>query len=177
MNRILNFIILATFAIALSSCCRKAQEQEPIKISIFAEHIQSAARQGDMSFRDAALKFRELGFEGVDVDFRISPEDMAVLDELGFEHAAVHAHIYFSNDSQEKDAQQCIDFMVNNHFDKVLLVPGFLTEEAKDEEWDAIISRTAGFAQKAAQAGIDVMLEDAEYSIKTLRGEHTIFAL
>lgn len=160
MNHIVTTIIAATAATLLSSCSQKVQEPEPIKISIFSEHIQSAARQGNVSFREAASRFRELGYQGVDMDFKISTEDMAVLDELGFEHAAVHAHIYFSENEQEELSQQCIDFMVDNHFDKVLLVPGFLTEEAEEEEWDIIINRTAAFAEKAAKAGIDVMLED-----------------
>lgn len=160
MNNITKAILMTAAAMSFGACCQKAEEPEPIKIAIFSEHIQSAARQGQISFREAAQKFRDLGFQGVDVDVKLSEENMAILDELGFEHAATHAHIYFSDNEQEESAQQCIDFMTNHHFDKVLLVPGFLTEQETEEEWNTIINRTAAFAKKAAAAGIDVMLED-----------------
>lgn len=153
-------LLLVAAAAMSSSCCQSAQEPKPINIAVFAEHIQVAARQSGLTLREAGQKFRDLGYEGVDVDMNISQEDMDVLDELGFAHAAVHAHILFSDGEQEELSQKCIDFMVKNHFDKVLLVPGFFVDQPTDEEWDIIISRASVFAKKAAEAGIDVMLED-----------------
>ena len=164
MRSIISKIALsAAAALALQACGPKADEPQPLKISIFGEHIESIAHQQHISFKEAAQKVYDMGYRGVDVSNTIKPENMKILDEIGFEHAAIHAHVYFSDGEQEELAAQTISFMVENHFEKVLLVPGFLSDQPTDEEWETIIQRTAEFTKKAKAAGLDVCLEDYDH--------------
>ena len=57
------------------------------KISLFCDHVESIAQQENISFREAAQKVRNLGYQGLDVSISLSGDKRKVLDELGFELA------------------------------------------------------------------------------------------
>ena len=78
MKRNLLFHLL--FMMSLSVCAQP-------KISLFCDHVESIAQQENISFREAAQKVRNLGYQGLDVSISLSADKLKVLDELGLEHA------------------------------------------------------------------------------------------
>ena len=131
-----------------------------MRVSIFSDHIANIARQQGISFREAAVKVHDLGYTGVDVWVTIDPAEQAILDEVGFAHASAIAEIDFTRGEMSEQAQQAIDFMRNNHYDKALLVPGLMPEGATEALYNQVCYRTEAFAHEAAIAGVEVMIED-----------------
>ena len=154
MRRILT--LTALFAI-LSLNARK-----PItpRVSIFADHIYEIAHQEKISFREAAQRVKALGYTGIDVGIRINPEDMQVLDELGFEHASAIAHIDYSKGNQTEMENQTLSFMKQHGFPRVLVVPGLLPEQGSEQLLEVVLRSMDLFSRKAYKEELEIMIED-----------------
>lgn len=150
---------LVMFLFPFFASCRQQVPEEP-RISIFADHIVTAAQQEGISFAEAAARFREMGYAGVDVSTNIDPALLQTLDSLGFAHACAIIWIDLVAGPGEAEEEGALDFMRRTGWDKLLLVPGFLPEDAGDEVRDAAIARVAAFAEKAAAEGFPVLVED-----------------
>ncbi len=151
--------LLAMFLFPFFASCRQQVPEEP-RISIFADHIVTAAQQEGISFAEAAARFREMGYAGVDVSTNIDPALLQTLDSLGFAHACAIIWIDLVAGPGEAEEEGALDFMRRTGWDKLLLVPGFLPEDAGDEVRDAAVARVAAFADKAAAEGFPVLVED-----------------
>lgn len=130
------------------------------RISIFSDHIAVIARQQKISFREAAQKVYDMGYRGVDVWYTIDPEQQAILDEIGFKHASSISEIDFATGEHSEEVRKSIDFMIANGYDKVLLVPGLLPENASQELINTVNYRTEAYAHACRMAGFEVMIED-----------------
>ena len=150
---------LVMFLFPFFASCRQPAPEQP-RISIFADHIVTAAQQEGISFAEAAARFREMGYAGVDVSTNIDPAMLQTLDSLGFAHACAIIWIDLVAGPGEAEEEGALDFMRRTGWDKLLLVPGFLPEDAGDEVRDAAIARVAAFAEKAAAEGFPVLVED-----------------
>ena len=150
---------LVMFLFPFFASCRQQAPEEP-RISIFADHIVTAAQQEGISFAEAAARVREMGYAGVDVSTNIDPVLLHTLDSLGFAHACAIIWIDLVAGPGEAEEEGALDFMRRTGWDKLLLVPGFLPEDAGDEVRDAAIARVAAFAEKAAAEGFPVLVED-----------------
>ena len=139
---------LVMFLFPFFASCRQPAPEQP-RISIFADHIVTAAQQEGISFAEAAARFREMGYAGVDVSTNIDPAMLQTLDSLGFAHACAIIWIDLVAGPGEAEEEGALDFMRRTGWDKLLLVPGFLPEDAGDEVRDAAIARVAAFAEKA----------------------------
>ena len=73
---------LPLLAVLLCACGQKPAEAP--KISIFCDHIWTVARQEGISFQEAATKIREIGYDGADVRVLQNPDELRILDSLGF---------------------------------------------------------------------------------------------
>lgn len=150
-----NLLFTATCLLALASCARPA---EGPKISIFCQHIETIASQEGIDFATAAGIVKDLGYTGVDVNVGTAAGNIAILDSLGFKHACAIASIDYCAGEQPESEQEVMDFLQTYSFDKVLLIPGFLSDENPCA--DEAVKRVAAFAQKAAAKGIKVVVED-----------------
>ena len=135
------------------------------RISIFCDHIRTVAQQEGISFREAATKVREIGYEGVDMNVLQAlenSEEMRILDSLGFKHACAIADIdYCSGDQPEMEERVMIALEYRRReFDQLLLVPGLMPEGSTVEEREAVRARIAAFVLKAREEGLTVMVED-----------------
>ena len=132
------------------------------KISIFYDHIRTVARQEGISFREAATKVREIGYEGVDIKVLQAIEDleeMRILDSLGFKRACAIADIdYCSGDQPETEER--VMRAIEYYFDQLLLVPGLMPEGSSAEDMEAVRARIAAFVLKAREEGLSVLVED-----------------
>jgi len=154
------FILCAVLTLACATSCNSHAPQ----VSIFADHIVTIAQQEKIPFAEAAARVRALGYTGVDVSYDISPSRLHVLDSLGFEHACAIAWIDFVAGPQPAAEERALSFMEREGWPRLLLVPGFLPADAEAAYIDSLhseaIRRIAAFADKAAQRGLDVLVED-----------------
>ena len=153
------FLLLLTAALLQPFTVEARKEQYP-RVSIFADHIRAIAMQENISFRQAAGAVKEMGYEGVDVWVTCPSEDLNTLDELGFMHASAIAYIDYGNDDFSKAEQQTLDFMHEHDFQRVLLVPGLIREDAPQGTLERVLTRIDAFSRHAAREGLDVMVED-----------------
>ena len=162
MNKTLIMGALAALCIIAVSCRREAGLSLP-KISVFCDHIESAARQEGISFAEAAARMKDLGYAGADVRIFQKPEEIKTLDSLGFEHACVISDINYSKGEQKELEDTTLAFMEKNGYDKLLLVTGLMPEGFSQAEKDIERQRIAAFAARLAERGYRMMMEDYDH--------------
>lgn len=158
MKRI-SFSIAALLCLAVVSC-RNTAESEP-KISIFCDHIETIARQENISFAEAATRVKEFGYTGADIRVTQNPDEIKTLDSLGFAHACAISEINYSNENTREQEDRTMAFLEEHGFDKLMLITGLMPQEGlSKEERDAARQRIAAFAKRVADSGYTIMIED-----------------
>ena len=148
-------LFLLTLLISLAA---SAQKNRPV--SVFADHISDVAKQQKITFKEAAQKVLDLGYKGADVSYNIEPERLKVLNELGFRHSCAIAHIEFTKGDMPDEVEQCLKFMHENNYDKLLLIPGLMPDNATDADYNKLYERLDRFSKRAQSEGLEVMVED-----------------
>lgn len=133
---------------------------DDIRISIFTDHIGTMAAQEKISFFDAAKKIRKAGCQGADIRVFQKPEEIRILDSLGFDHACAITDVNYGRDGWERTEEQTIAFMKEKGFERLLIVPGLLAEGADEAARAAARSRISAFSAKLSAAGFDALVED-----------------
>ena len=118
-----------------------------------------AAQEG-ITFAEACAKVKEMGYEGTDISVPTSEEDLAIIKEAGLETPCGITWLYFTDGEMTEQMEQALSFISDKGLEKVLLIPGFMTEEFSEEDWNVMIGRIRTFTLKAAEAGCEVLLED-----------------
>ena len=154
-----SLLILCAVA-AICSCTVKPSDP---KISIFSQHIETIAKQENISFAEAATLIREMGYGGVDVKENASEDQIRILDSLGFAHASAITYIYFTDGDKHEESLASIAWLKSHGFDRTLLVPGYFQEGFTEEDMAAVAGRIAAYAELAAKEGILVMAEDFDH--------------
>lgn len=148
--------------VALRQLRRAAGYPPPrLKLSIFSNHIEDIARQEKTSFAAAAAKVRALGIDGIAVSFGMSEANLAEVRRQGFAVSCIIGWPHFDKGYDGKMCAELISLAVSNGCRQVMLVPGFYPSHEEDPELlSNIIRRTARFAQAAAAAGLETLIED-----------------
>lgn len=152
--------IFALAVVLMQTLIGNARKEIFPRVSIFADHIRTIAQQENISFQEAAQAVRNMGYEGVDVWVTSSKEELKTLNELGFEHASAIVIIDHSQEDYHEKEEQTIQFMKENGFPRVLLVPGLIPQGSSQEILDKMLERIDIFSRRAAAEGLDVMIED-----------------
>lgn len=155
MKKCLWGLLIALMMTALQSC----GELPPVKISYFSQLIEMMARQSGMSYYDAAKALRDMGYEGIDCLYNIKPENLQILDELGFQHACAIAHIDITKEDHQEELDKAIQFMLDHDFKQILLVPGLFDDTPTQAQLDALYKRWNAFVEKANSLGLTVLVE------------------
>ena len=149
---------LPLLALLLCACGQKPAEAP--KISIFCDHIWTVAHQEGVSFREAATKVREIGYDGADVRVLQDPDELRILDSLGFGLACAIADIDYGAAEQPEMEARAISFLETYGYDRLLLVTGLMPEGSTLAERDAARQRIAAFAKRVTDKGFCIMVED-----------------
>ncbi|MBR6858026.1 MAG: sugar phosphate isomerase/epimerase [Bacteroidales bacterium] len=149
---------LPLLALLLCACGQKPAEAP--KISIFCDHIWTVAHQEGISFREAATKIREIGYDGADVRVLQNPDELRILDSLGFGHACAIADIDYGAGAQPEMEALALTFLETYGYDRLLLVTGLMPEGSTAEDRDAARQRIAAFAKRVTDKGYCIMVED-----------------
>ncbi len=131
----------------------------PVRVSYFSQLIEMMARQSGMSYYDTAKTLRDMGYEGVECLYNIKPENLKILDELGFQHACAIAHVDITKGDCQEELDKVLQFMQDNDFKQVLLVPGLFDESPTPAQYDALYKRWNSFVEKAGGLGLTVLVE------------------
>lgn len=149
---------LPLLALLLCACGQKPAEAP--KISIFCDHIWTVARQEGISFREAATKIREIGYDGADVRVLQNPDELRILDSLGFGHSCAIADIDYGAGEQPEMEALALSFLETYGYDRLLLVTGLMPEGSTAADRDAARQRIAAFAKRVTDKGFCIMVED-----------------
>ena len=150
--------LLPLLAVLLCACGQKPAEAP--RISIFCDHIWTVARQNGISFREAAAQIREIGYDGADVRVLQNPEELRILDSLGFGHACAIADIDYGAGEQPEMEALALAFLETYGYDRLLLVTGLMPEGSTLEDRNAARQRIAAFAKRVTDKGYCIMVED-----------------
>lgn len=140
--------------------CLTQPEATPLKISIFTDHIETIARQEGIPFAQAAAQIKAMGYAGADIRVFQRPDEIRILDSLGFAHACAIADIPYAQGDQMELEDAALAFMKERAFTQLLLVPGLMDEKAGQAEREAVRARIAAFTERAGKEGFTVMVED-----------------
>jgi len=151
-------ISIISIIVAMVACT--SQKEESNRLSIFCDHITSIAEQENITFAEAASKVRELGVEGVDIDVRIKPEDLASLKDLEFQFPCAIFQPDFTHDDCTPQVEKAVNFVTENNIKNVLLVTGLFFEEPTEEEYDALVRRVQDLIDRMEPLGVKVLIED-----------------
>ena len=151
------FLSIITAAAALFVSCR---QEQPAKISIFCDHIETMARQEGISFAQAASSLKEIGYTGADIRVFQNPEEIRILDSLGFAHACAITDIDYSKGDQTALEDITLAFMEEKGFDRLLLVPGLVPDTFTSADRELIRERITAFAGRVKAKGFDILVED-----------------
>ena len=166
-------LLLATL-FTLLSCTGQRSQEEP-KISVFAVHINTIAQQENISFTEAAVKVKQMGYAGADV-YPYQEDVIHVLDSLGFGHSCAIVHInYLAEEHVDGvDANTprgffrggwgdlenaAINFVKKHNYPHLMLVPNVLPNDATPEDADKVRQHVAAFADRCVSEGIDLVVE------------------
>lgn len=166
--------LLFSAFLTLLSCTGQGNVEEK-KISVFAVHIGTIAQQENISFTEAAIKLREMGYAGADV-YPYQENVIPVLDSLGFGHSCAIVHINYLGaehvDSIDASSQRgffragwgdlekaAIDFVKRHDYPHLMLVPNVLPQNATPEDAEIVRRHVTAFADRCQAEGIDLVVE------------------
>lgn len=135
--------------------------EPPLRLSVFANHLENLARQEKISFEEAVRRAQSLGVVGVDVMQGISDDCLAALKRCGLQIACVIGFTQFERHYDERQCAALIDLARTNGCTMVMLVPGFYpTTNVSAAVQRTILTRTRRFAAAAAKHGLETVVED-----------------
>ncbi len=152
--------IFSLLVIALMFSAARVKAEENRQISVFGNHIEAMATQEGISMEEATKMVVEMGYKGVDVFVGVNPETLAIYDKAGLKHSCCIAIVDLTVEDHPEVAEQIVEFMKTNKFDKLMLVPGFISEDITKPELKVIYKRIARFAHMIEVEGFKVMAED-----------------
>ncbi len=144
---------------------RKAKR---MKIAVFYEHLMEAARQSQKDLDEILDIARGCGVQGVDFPLQgldESPQDAkARLDRAGLSVLSLHKDCDFVHVPDWGQARELVDLAAQWGVGPVLVVPGFVEENADAQQWkqaeETIVKALVPLCGYAAAKGVNVTLED-----------------
>ncbi len=135
-----------------------------MKISVFLEHIFDAAEQEKLSVEELLNTAKELGIDGVEVDYgRISADSSLIplIKNTGLEISCVYAFFDFAHSGDMSYAEEVVKTLSGYGIGRLMAIPGFIN---KDDDYETCLNsmllcmnRLSGIAQ---ENGISLCLED-----------------
>lgn len=163
-----------------------------MKTSVFYDHILNASRQTGKPLREVIAESARAGIQAVELDlhnFTDTTDHLGLLADAGIATACVNGHYSMDRAFDTDQAQAHIDAALRSGTDKILVVPGYLSEEEGSALGKVIHDKGATFAfleacpaavrireglekivEMAADKGITVTIEDFDNTSSPLSG-------
>ena len=116
-----------------------------MKISVFYDHILNASKQTGKPVEDILAAAAGAGVQAVELDlynFSDTTDHLKLLSQAGIKAACVNAHYSMDRSFDAVQAQAHVDAALRAGADKILVVPGYLSED----EGAALHDKTATFS-------------------------------
>lgn len=156
-------MMIIALALGLFLSCTDSKKEDSLKISIFADHIEAISRQDSIPFAEAAARVKELGYKGADVWVTQNPDNVRILDSLGFVFPSAIAYVDYCLGEQPEMEERTIRFMKEHNIGQVLLVPGLIREGSFPLLMDTVRMRIVKFWERAKAEGLDILMEDYDH--------------
>lgn len=136
-----------------------------MKISIFLPHLISAAQQENLPLEMIFEKAGAMGYQGIEGDYNqilgMLPQLQKMLMDHAMEFSSVYSFQHFERGYEEAPLLHMLDTLCTFPCKKLMLVPGFFTEESKQEvELVRIVDGISFVCEAARERGITVSVED-----------------
>jgi len=163
-----------------------------MRSSVFYDHILNAALQSGKPLDQVLSTVAEAGIQAVELDlynFSDTTDHCALLKSAGVETACVNAHYSMERGFDEHQAQAHIDAAISCGANKILVVPGYLSQEEGKALGNVIHDKDATFSfldscgnalriaeglaritDLATQRGVTVTIEDFDNTSSPLSG-------
>ncbi|MBR6403074.1 MAG: sugar phosphate isomerase/epimerase [Eubacterium sp.] len=151
------------------------------KISIFYDHIVSMAEQKNISIKEAAKTVRTMGVEYVDLNSRFLLSDysqtMNILDDSGLKIGCICHECNLNKEGDYDKEYQIIDISNDLEVKEVLILPGLLSDDIKDNQIHKMIQGINILCKYAQDKNVTVEIETFDNSMSPLSGEGVILFL
>lgn len=163
-----------------------------MKISVFYDHILNASKQTGKPVATVLAEAAKNGIQAVELDlhnFRDTTDHLKLLAEAGIDAACINAHYSMDRAFDADQAQAHVDSALRAGTDKILVVPGYLSEEEGAALGTVIHDKAATFAfleacpaavriaegltkivEMGAAKGVTVTIEDFDNTSSPLSG-------
>lgn len=136
-----------------------------MKKSIFYAHLQSAAQQERCNISVILQKTRSLGYEGLEFDYAEIAKDVHGFQHLlkshDFHISSVYSFQDFGHELDQHALQCMLDDLALLDCKKVMVIPGFLRNEAtRDQELSRMTDALSFLCDAAKDRKIIITLED-----------------
>ena len=156
-------------------------------------HISTIAQQENISFTEAAVKVKQMGYTGADV-FTNEEDLVNVLDSLGFAHSCAIVIINYLNDEHVEGADlstmwgafnagwgdlenAAISFVKKHHYPRLMLVPHVIGQPTTPEDDEKVRRHVTAFVDRCQAEGIDLVVESFDNEKSLCYGTERLQAL
>ena len=135
-----------------------------MKISVFYQHIEEAARQSGLPISDVLDRIKGFGISGVELDCHSLGDKnqlKSALDKAGLETSSIYCHFDFGHFYDREKAEDFVDTAVFFGAKKVLCIAGFIEKtDSRQECLDRMTENLNLLCELAEKKDIVVTMED-----------------
>ena len=136
-----------------------------MKISVFFSHARTASEQEKLPLENILQKVRRMGYHGLEesIDFLLprSGELLPPVKDAGLEFSSLYTMQHFEQGFDETAILKMLDAMPRFSCRKLMVVPGYFTQEHLQEvEWARVIDAMSFTCEAAEERGVTVSVEN-----------------
>ncbi len=141
-----------------------------MKIAVFYDHIEEAARQNHIKpVKNIYKNVRSFGIDAVELDYEraVKEEDFLFknLKEADFSVSCMYGFFDFAHGNTVEDGRRMVDFAEKHDIRRIMLIPGFLKKVEfipflYQKKLDKMIMALKDICEYAKRRNIMVVLED-----------------
>ena len=143
-----------------------------MKISIFYDHVRSAAVQQGVSLEEMLLRVKALGVEYLEMDLGVADkieETAELLDRVGMKASNICVGYPWAAEPDNMLDDVQIRMAKAFHADKIMPIPGLYSGPEKDpQELANMLQGMTTLAEKAQAEGIRVCIEDFDNELSPI---------
>ena len=134
-----------------------------MKLSVFYDHILSAAKQRSLPVSHVLTLARRMGYSMVELDYvNLSDEVFSLLKAADMGVASLYGFFRFDTEPQRDRISAHIETAVRCGVKRIMPIPGFFSgcAEKREEEFSRMLEGMKELTERAHRAGLTVTIED-----------------
>lgn len=134
-----------------------------MKLSVFYDHILSAAAQRNLPVPEVLSRTRRMGYSMVELDYiNLNDDVSALLQAADMGVASLYGFFRFDTEPQHDQICAMIDTALRYGVRRIMPIPGFYSgdETARGNEFARMLEGMKELTERAHQAGLSITIED-----------------